>query len=194
MLYNIGKFLFYLYFKIFRRVTVEGRENIPDKGPVLLYANHPSAWDMILIGVFMKRKVHYMAKVELFKNPFLAFIFRRLGAFPVSRGKGDVGSVKTVLRLLKEGKVVGIFPEGTRTQRKDPKKRKAGAAMFAVQSKAPVLPVGVVWNKRIFSRLRLVFGEPFYVQKKNEGGHAGKEELMEITSDILDRIYALIGQ
>ncbi|HHW23666.1 MAG TPA: 1-acyl-sn-glycerol-3-phosphate acyltransferase [Clostridiaceae bacterium] len=194
MLYSIGKVLFHIYFRIFKRVSVEGRENIPEKGPVLLYANHPSAWDMFLIGVFVKRRVHYMAKVELFKNPFLAFLLRSLGAFPVSRGKGDVGSVKTVLRLLREGKIVGIFPEGTRTRGKDPKKRKAGAAMFAVQSKAPVLPAGIVWNKKVFSKVRLVFGEPFHIQPKNEGEHVGKEELMEITNDILDRIYALIGQ
>lgn len=194
MLYNIGKFLFYIYFRLFRRVKIEGRENIPKEGPLLLYANHPSAWDMILIGVFMKRKVHYMAKAELFKKPFLAWLFRSLGAFPVNRGKGDVGSVKTVFRLLDEGKVVGIFPEGTRTPRKDPQKRKAGAALLAARSGVPVMPVGVVWNKKIFSRVSLVFGKPFIVQTENEGEHIGKDKLMEITSDIIDKIYALIGQ
>lgn len=194
MLYRIGKILFYIYFRIFKRVTVEGRENIPKQGPVLLCSNHPSAWDMFLIAVFVKRKVHYMAKVELFRNPILAFILKCLGAFPVSRGKGDVGSVKTVFRLLDEGKVVGIFPEGTRTPGKDPKKRKAGAAMIAARSKAPVIPVGVVWNKKIFSKVRLVFGEPFFVRAEMEDGHIGKDELMHLTEDILDRIYALIGQ
>lgn len=173
---------------------MEGSENIPKKGPVLLYANHPSAWDMFLIAVFMKRKVHYMAKVELFKNPILAFLLKCVGAFPVSRGKGDVGSVKTVFKLLEKGRIVGIFPEGTRTPKKDPKKRKAGAAMLATHSKAPVLPVGVVWNNKIFSKVRLVFGKPFFVKPKNENVHARKEELLDITSDIIDRIYALIGQ
>jgi len=194
MLYKIGKFLFYIYFSLFRRVKVEGMENVPKEGPLLLYANHPSAWDMILIGVYMKRKVHYMAKAELFRNPFLAWLFRSLGAFPVNRGKGDVGSIKTVFRLLEEGKVVGIFPEGTRTPNKDPRKRKMGAALLAARSKAPVLPVGVVWSKKIFSRVRLVFGKPFIVQPEKEGEHTGKDELMNITSDIIDRIYALIGQ
>jgi len=194
MLYNFGKFLFYIFFSLFRRVKIEGRENVPKEGPLLLFANHPSAWDMILIGVFMKRKVHYMAKAELFKNPFLAWLFKSLGAFPVKRGKGDVGSVKTVFRLLDEGKVVGIFPEGTRTPGKDPKKRKMGAALLATRSKAPVLPVGVVWNKKIFSKVRLVFGKPFIIQNEKDSEHLGKEELMDITSDIIDRIYALIGQ
>ncbi|NLX64550.1 MAG: 1-acyl-sn-glycerol-3-phosphate acyltransferase [Clostridiaceae bacterium] len=194
MLYSIGKFIFYLYFMIFRRVKVEGKENIPKKGPVLLYANHPSAWDMFLIGVFMPRRIHFMAKSELFRNPILGFLIKSLGAFPVSRGKGDVSSVRTVFKLLEEGKVVGIFPEGTRTPKKDPSKRKAGAAMMALYSKAPVLPVGVVWNNKIFSKVRIVFGEPFLMLPKEEGKHIPKEELIQLTDQIINKIYALIGQ
>lgn len=194
MLYSIAKVVLYLYFIIFRRIKVEGRDNIPSKGPILLYANHPSAWDMFFIAAFMKRKVHYMAKIELFKNPILAFLLRTVGAFPVSRGKGDVGSVKTVYKLLDQGKVVGIFPEGTRTPKKDPKKRKAGAAMLALHSKAPVLPVAVEWNKKMFSKVRLVFGEPFIMLPKEDGKHIPKEELMNLTQEIMDKIYGLIGQ
>lgn len=194
MLYNIGKLFFYLYFIIFRRVKVEGRENIPEKGPVLLFANHPSAMDMFLIAVFLKRRIHYMAKIELFKNPILAFLLKSLGAFPVSRGKGDVGSVKTVFKLLESGKIVGVFPEGTRTPKKDPKKRKAGAAMLALHSKVPVLPVGVVWNKKIFSEVKLVFGETFTILSEDDSAHTRKEELLDRTRDIIDKIYALIGQ
>jgi len=194
MLYSIGKVILYLYFIIFRRVKVEGKENIPKKGPVLLYANHPSAWDMFLIAVFMRRRVHYMAKAELFKNPILRFLLRSVGAFPVSRGKGDIGSVKNVFRLLEQGKVVGVFPEGTRTLKKDPRKRKAGAAMMALYSKAPVLPVGVEWSNKIFSKVRIVFGEPFLMLPKEEGKHIPKEELIQLTDEIINKIYALIGQ
>jgi len=194
MLYSIGKVILYLYFIIFRRVKVEGKENIPKNGPVLLYANHPRAWDMFLIAVFMRRRVHYMAKAELFKNPILRFLLRSVGAFPVSRGKGDIGSVKNVFRLLEQGKVVGVFPEGTRTLKKDPRKRKAGAAMMALYSKAPVLPVGVEWSNKIFSKVRIVFGEPFLMLPKEEGKHIPKEELIQLTDEIINKIYALIGQ
>jgi 1-acyl-sn-glycerol-3-phosphate acyltransferase len=192
MLYSIGKLILYLYFTIFRRVKIEGKENIPQEGPVLLYANHPSAWDMFLIAVYMKRKVHYMAKAELFKSPVLSLLLKSLGAFPVSRGKGDVGSIRNVFRLLEQGKVVGIFPEGTRTPKKDPKKRKAGAAMMALHSEAPILPVGVEWNKKIFSKVRVVFGEPFLMLPKEEGKHIPKEELILLTDEIINKIYELI--
>ncbi|MGI6085459.1 MAG: lysophospholipid acyltransferase family protein [Acetivibrionales bacterium] len=194
MIYNIAKILIYLYFIITKRVKIEGKENIPQTGPVLLYANHPSAWDMFLIAVFMKRKVHYMAKAELFKNPVLRILLKSLGAFPVSRGRGDVGSVKMVYRLLEQGEIVGIFPEGTRTEKRNLKKRKAGAAMMALHSKAPILPVGVVWNKKLFSKVRVVFGEPFIMLPREEGARISKEELMILTDEIMDNIYALIGQ
>ena len=135
-----------------------------------------------------------MAKAELFKNPILRFLLKSVGAFPVSRGKGDIGSIKTVFNLLEQGKVVGIFPEGTRTPKRNPKKRKAGAAMMALHSKAPILPVGVEWNEKIFSKVRVVFGEPFLMLPKEEGKHIPKEELLILTDEIMDKIYALLGQ
>lgn len=194
MLYKFAKILVLLYYSIFHRVKIKGRENIPKEGGVLLYANHPSTFDMVLIAAYANRPVHYMAKVELFKNPVIGFFLKRLGAFPVNRGKGDVGSVKNVFKLLNEGRVVGVFPEGTRTPKKDPARRKAGAAMMALHSKAPILPVGVVYRKKLFSTLEVVFGEPFKLEPKSEGEHPSKEELIEGTQYIMDKIYALIGQ
>jgi 1-acyl-sn-glycerol-3-phosphate acyltransferase len=194
MFYSFAKFILHLYFTLFYRVRLFGVENIPEKGEVLLFANHPSAWDMLLIASHMKRQVHFMAKVELYKNPILALILRKLGAFPVSRGKGDVGSVKTAFKLLQEGRIVGVFPEGTRTPKKNPQNRKAGAAMLAYHTNAPILPIGVKWNKKWFSKLEVVFGECFRLPVKKEDEHISKEELINSTHMIMDRIYALIGQ
>ena len=132
MLYYCGRALAALYMILFHRIKIEGRENIPETGPVLIFANHPSAFDMVLIGARMKRKIHFMAKAELFENPFIGFLLRGLAAFPVHRGRGDAGSVKNALALLEKGEIVGIFPEGTRTQKKNTERKKGGAALIAI--------------------------------------------------------------
>jgi 1-acyl-sn-glycerol-3-phosphate acyltransferase len=108
MIYYIARFLVYLYMKITCKVTLEGIENVPDDGPLLIFSNHPSAFDQFLIGCNIKRKVNYMAKAELFKNKFVGALFLKMGAFPVHRGKGDIGSVKTALKLLEKGEAVGV--------------------------------------------------------------------------------------
>src|SRR5690606_10964952 len=111
---EILRFIIAVFFSVFYRVQIIGIENIPKEGAAILCSNHISELDMFFIGYRIKRLVRYMAKEELFKNPLLRFFITRLGAFPVKRGKGDVGAIKTSLRLLSEGHIVGIFPEGTR--------------------------------------------------------------------------------
>jgi 1-acyl-sn-glycerol-3-phosphate acyltransferase len=198
MLYAFAKLLFRIYFALFYRVRTEGLENVPETGPVILCSNHPTGLDMFLIGTRIpRRKVHYMAKAELFRNRFLAFLLRRLAAFPISRGKGDVGSVKTVYRLLKQNQIVGVFPEGTRTKKKDPNRRKAGAALFAHHSKAPILPVAIDRPFRIFGKVRVIFGKPFYLDEPEghvQGESYTKNELLEGSEIIINRIYGLINQ
>lgn len=197
MLYAFARFIFQVYFALFYRVRTEGLENVPKTGPVLMCANHPTGLDMFLIGTRMKRQINYMAKAELFRNKILAYLLKHIAAFPVSRGKGDVGSVKTAYKLLEDGKIVGIFPEGTRTKKKDIGKRKAGAALFAFHSDAPILPVAIDGEYKMFKKVRVVFGEPFYLKQPEghvEGANYPKEELLKGSEDILNRIYELVGQ
>lgn len=197
MLYGIGRVVFTIYFALFYRIKTIGRENIPSSGPVLLCANHPTALDMFLIAANVpRRRVHFMAKAELFRNRFIGWIIRRLGSFPVSRGTGDVGSVKTVYRLLEKGEIVGVFPEGTRTKKKDPNRRKGGIALFALHSGAPILPVAIKGDFKPFRKVELIFGKPYKVVSST--GNTGdkvypKEELMRISGQIIDSIYGLMG-
>jgi 1-acyl-sn-glycerol-3-phosphate acyltransferase len=99
---TLVKTLAFIVFSILFRVRLVGREKIPASGPALLCANHLSELDMFFIGYRMNRLVHWMAKEELFRNPLLKAIITKLGAFPVKRGTGDIGAIKTSLKLLKE--------------------------------------------------------------------------------------------
>jgi 1-acyl-sn-glycerol-3-phosphate acyltransferase len=150
---------------------------------------------MFFIAYKMKRLVHFMAKAELFKSPLLAYILKGIGAFPVKRGTGDIGAAKAVFRILKEGKIVGILPEGTRTRGKDPSKIKikSGAALFAISSGVPVLPVAVSGTYKLFSKVRVVFGNPYYL-KSEENKKYSAEELTIMSEDIMKRVYSLLEE
>lgn len=182
-------------FTIFYRVEVVNTENVPESGPVLICANHNGIMDMFFIGYKIKRYVHYMAKEELFKIPLIGFIIKCLGAFPVKRGKGDVSSIKTVFRLLEEGKVVGIFPEGTRTRgkRKEDIKIKPGAAMIALRTGVQVLPVAIKGSYRLFSKVKVVFGKPFRIEPE-EGKKYRNSDLVKISEDIMKKVYSLLEE
>mgnify|MGYP001019967909 CR=1 FL=1 len=182
-------------FAVFYRVEVINANNVPESGPVLICANHNGIMDMFFIGYKIKRYVHYMAKEELFKIPLLGYIIKCLGAFPVKRGKGDVSAIKTVFKLLDEGKIVGIFPEGTRTRGKRKKdiKIKPGAAMIALRSGVDVIPVAVKGNYRLFSKVKVVFGKPFKIEAE-EGKKYRNSELEKISEGIMKRVYALLEE
>lgn len=180
-----------IVFRLLFRVEVINVEKIPAEGPVLFCANHNSILDMFFLGYKLDRWIHWMAKDELFKNPILSFIITKLGAFPVKRGKGDVGSIKHAYKLLSENKIVGIFPQGTRI---DPEKIetsriKPGAAMIAANTGVKVLPAAVKGSYRIFSKMKVVYGEPFVIKKVDE--KPTKEELTRISRDIIKRVYSL---
>ena len=192
MFYRFVRMIGTLYLILFHRIELVGRENIPQTGPVLMYANHPSAFDMVLIACRIRRKVHFMAKAELFENKLLAAFFLAMGAFPVHRGHGDAGSVKSAISLLNRGEIVGIFPEGTRTRERSQEQKKGGAALIAYHTGAPILPVAIEGRYHIFKRMRIIYGKPFHLPAP-AGRKADKEELYAGTTEIMDRIYSLMA-
>ena len=114
MIYTILKPILWVLFKLGLRLNVEGTENIPQEGPLVIASNHLSLLDPPVIGVAATRKVHFMAKQELFV-PILGDIYKALGAFPVRRGGADRAAIKHGIDILKDNKVLAIFPEGTRS-------------------------------------------------------------------------------
>ena len=181
-----------IFLKLFFKVEVINYHKVPLEGPAIFCANHNSMLDMFFLGFKLNRWIYWMAKEELFKNPVAAFLYRKLGAFSVKRGAGDVGSVKKAYKLLNEGKIVGIFPQGTRI---DPAKLenarvKSGAAMIAVNSGVPIIPAAVKGSYKLFSKMSVIYGDPFFISNGGEIKHT-KEELTELSKDIIKKIYSL---
>lgn len=169
MLYKVGRFLFRTLFRVFFRYSVTGSENVPKSGGVLLVANHASYLDPPLLGCSVDRMVHFVAKAELFKIPILKSALPRVGAFPVARGAADRKSIRYAIDLLNSGEVVGIFPEGTRTKTGELLPPQRGAALMALRTGVPVIPVGlsgtfqpVRWKgwRPVFKRISVTIGEP----------------------------------
>ena len=182
-----------LFFGIFYRVEIVNLEKIPAEGSAIICANHNTMLDMFFLGYKMKRWICWMAKEELFKNPIAGWTLRKLGAFSVKRGKGDVSSIKTAYKLLEEGNIIGIFPHGTRINASNVNtvRIKSGAAMLAANSGTVIVPAAVQGSYRLFSRMKVIYGDPFKVDsdRKYTGG-----ELSEISREIVKRIYALLEE
>ncbi|ACX52265.1 1-acyl-sn-glycerol-3-phosphate acyltransferase [Ammonifex degensii KC4] len=152
-----------LYLHIFRSFRVEGLEHFPREGPVIVAANHQSYLDPVALGCALPRRVYYMAKEELFHIPVLRTLIRWLGAFPVKREEMDRRALRTALNLLARGQVVGIFPEGTRSREGKLLPLQPGAALLALKSGAPVVPVALTGTRGWWGRVRVKIGRPFYL-------------------------------
>lgn len=161
--YDLAKGLFRVQFRLMGW-RVRGAENIPGEGPVIVVINHVSLWDPILVGCGISRQVWYMAKEELFKVPLLGLAIKNLGAFPVKRGQRDTSAIRQSLKVLQDGRVLGIFPEGTRSKTGEMQKGLPGMVLLMEKSQAPVVPIKVYGTKHLFTRgwgkLGIVVGKP----------------------------------
>ncbi|MFW5992378.1 MAG: lysophospholipid acyltransferase family protein [Halanaerobiaceae bacterium] len=184
--YWLAYYVIKFYFIFIRRWQVEGKGNIPEEGPLIVMANHISALDPPIVGCIMNRQVYFMAKKELFSNPVMGWIFRKIGVFPVKRGKADLKALRTALRILKKGKVLGLFPEGTRHNPEKPGEVQGGAVLIALKSKSPILPVGIK-NVSNNKRLTVSIGEPFTLEEFYDK-KLSAEEKKEVGEKIMEKI------
>jgi 1-acyl-sn-glycerol-3-phosphate acyltransferase len=125
-------------------LKVDGLENIPAIGGALIACNHQSYLDPILMNVRLRRPLSYIAKAELFESPFMNWLLRSVGAFPVHQGAGDVGAVRQSIRRLREGWLLNIYPEGARTTNGDIGPIQKGIAVIDRRAHVPVIPAVIV--------------------------------------------------
>ncbi len=179
----------YIWFKLVYRLEINGLENVPKEGPIIFCGNHRSYIDPPLIVATAKRDMKFLAKEELYKNKFLAFLGWAFEAIPVKRDEKDISAIKTSLKDLKEGKCIALFPEGTRNGLEKGEKVKDGVAFFAVRSGAKVVPCGIKGGTKEHKKLTISYGKPLdYSQHK---GSKDKEVLDNITKEIMDNIIEL---
>jgi 1-acyl-sn-glycerol-3-phosphate acyltransferase len=154
-------------------LRVYGMENVPATGGVLLIANHQSYLDPILVAVKLKRPVSFFAKSELFENKFFGGLIRSLHAFPVRQGAGDIGALKQAVQKLKEGHVLNVYPEGSRTEDGNLLPIQPGVALIVRRSGVPIVPVVVDGSFEVWpysqrfpkpGRVKVMYGPPLKIE------------------------------
>ncbi len=182
--------------KLAYRLEVAGVGNMPAEGGFVLAANHTSNFDPWPLGfpLWPHRQLYFMAKVELF-NPLLGPLLRAGGAFPVRRGEQDVQAVETAVRLCKEGKVVAMFPEGTRRSKglikKFEHRPRTGSARIALAAEVPLVPAAIKGTDRLlrFPKLKIAYGPP--IPLDDVVGLTPHEAAQIATERLMERIYEL---
>jgi 1-acyl-sn-glycerol-3-phosphate acyltransferase len=171
--YTISKVVAELGF----RLRIYGRENLIEDGPAILASNHASYLDPPLVGVSCRKDVYFLARKSLFERPVVGPILAQLNTIPVDRDRGDVGAVRALIKLLKSGNRVLVFPEGTRSKDGNLQPARAGVGLLIAKSLAPVVPVRVFGSFAALPRtggirfvpITVVIGKPLFFTKQDLG-------------------------
>ncbi len=196
MLYNVLRLLLYPFLRLFLRVEYSGTENIPKRGGFLLCANHTSIADVLALAIPFWCHIRYMGKAELFRFPIARWFFQAIGGFSVERGKGDVGAIDKACQVVEKGGVLGIFPEGTRSKTGEIGRPKSGAALIAMRTKAPILPVSIRYSTgtyRAFCKITIRIGEVIPYTEPCEG-ESQRQAIRRVSHQMMEEIKKLWGQ
>ncbi|WP_088007518.1 lysophospholipid acyltransferase family protein [Indiicoccus explosivorum] len=188
--YHFAKGVVFSVIKPLYRLEVSGLDNFPESGGILLCSNHIHNFDPLVMGISAPRPVNFMAKAELFNAPVLKGLLPKVHAFPVKRGLSDREALRTALRLLKSGEVVGMFPEGTRSKNGQLGEGLSGAGFFALRGDADVVPCAIIGKYRSFRKVRMIFGEPIDMAPYRER----KASADEVTADIMKAIQRILDE
>ncbi len=192
MVYILAKFICRTVLLVIRRWKVIGDSHLLPGQGLILVANHVSYWDPVVIGCAINRNIFFMAKTELFTIPVLAWLVKKLGAFPVQRSGVNRTSIKRALELVESGNVVGIFPEGTRSKTGELLNPHLGAAMLALKGGVPLLPVAVSGTKGFWGQVKVVIGKPLYFDTPNRR-KVSRAEMESISLKAMEEIGRLLA-
>lgn len=190
MLYKIGRVIVRFLLLFVFRIEVKGVENIPKTGGAIMVMNHKSNWDVPIAALVSNRKLRFMAKSEMFKSKIGNWFFTNLGAFPVQRGKGDIGAIKAAITKLKEEEMIAMFPEGRRLKNGEKAEPKPGAVMLAIKARVPLVPTHIEGEYKWMKKIRVTFGEPIYYTDVYEE-KVPVEELQNMSVTLMNRINSL---
>lgn len=191
------KIILYPFYRLLFWYSVTGLENIPKTGGVIFSSNHLSYLDPVLWIIVIRRRIRFMAKQELFKHPLLGWFLRRMDVFGVERGSGDMAAVKTAIRVVRNGEILGLYPEGTRSKDGKPGRAKTGVALIAKAAKCDVVPAAVICRGKLrpFKRIRLVVGKPVSYQEIIDRAPDNSRESLRAAADyIMGQITTLWEQ
>lgn len=176
---------------IIYRFDVKGLENIPKEGAAIICANHIHLLDSVTIVIHIKRMIYIMVKKELMKSKIGYWFFDKLGCFAVDRGKGDVKAIEDAEGHVKDGDLLMIFPEGKRNGMAKGIKMKKGAAMIALQTKMPIIPVGISGSFKLFTKVKIRIGKPMDLTEYFAMEKTGPREWITVTKKMEEEIISL---
>ena len=183
-----------MFYRIVYRIRVVHPENLPDQGAYILCANHVTLTDPPALVSSCKRHLNIIAKETLFHNPFLNWLGYIFDAIPVKRGQQDMECMKRSLKVLEQGKVLALYPEGTRKGlEKNQGKVKNGAAFLAARTGVDVVPVGIQGSFKPFTKVTINYGKPIDC-KQYQSKKPDKEILDKISEEIMNEIIRLTNE
>jgi 1-acyl-sn-glycerol-3-phosphate acyltransferase len=196
-LYNFLRAGLRIFTRLICRYRVYGLERVPESGPLLIVANHLSWYDPLLLGVVLRRRVWFFTKSEIFRWPIAGKVAEATGQIRVRRGESDRAALEKGLVYLREGKALGIFPEGTVERKMVMIPALTGVAMLAVRSGAPVLPIAHTGTRKVlrsprwwFPLVTIKIGEPYVPILP--AGMPRKAGLQWVTDEMMLRIARML--
>ena len=194
----VGRLIIGTWVRVVARLRVYGAERVPRQGGVVLAFNHFHWVDPPAFGAASPRTVYFMAKIEAHRVPGLGQLIRAFGTFPVRRGESDRHAVRTMRQLVREGKALGLFVEGTRQRSGVPGPVQPGAAMVALQEGVPIVPVAVhgsqTWKPGNFRPVSVAWGTPMTFDALPKGGRGYREASELLQAEIRKLFDWLVEQ